>query len=112
MWWSCSTPTRRGGSAVMMMLFIAAGIGLLMLTRFGFHGFWWIFFLLPCIFIPAAKYRRSGYGHYDGDFEKPKRDGEKPKRQSRYIRDDNGDLLEVIEDQPKRRDDDDDIFYV
>ncbi len=105
-WHMCST--RRNKSALWMVVLIAIGVA--MMSGRAFMGWWWIFLLIPLVFMSKMSRRNSGSGYGD-DFEKPKRDAEKPKRSGRYVRSDDGELLEVVEDQP-RGDDSDDPFYV
>ncbi len=109
MWWhGCST--RQNKSAFWLVIFIAIGVAMMSGRAFG--GWWWLFLLIPLFMSGSSHRRRRFYGewdHRDDDFEKPKRDAEKPKNSSRYVRSDDGELLEVIEDdQPRRPDDDSD----
>ncbi len=114
-----------------MWLVIFIIIGVALMSGHGMGGAWWIF-LLPLLFIASGNSRRAArrwdrrskywgddWGNSgDTDFEKPKRDVEKPKNSGQYVRSDDGELLEVIEDDPPHpiRDDeadaDSDSFYV
>ncbi len=115
-----------------LLIFIAVAVALT--SGHGMGGWWWIF-LLPLLFMASGNSRRAarrwdhrgkpwgdGWGDgWNGEVEKPKRDAEKPKHEplgmssDRYIRSDDGELLEVIEDEPPRRirdEADDDTHYV
>lgn len=102
MWWHSGSP-RQDKSAFWLVIFIAIGVA--MMSGHAFGGQWWLFLLIP-LFLSGASRRRRYYGNWDrpadDEFEKPKHDFEKPKRESQFIRSDDGELLEVIEDEPRR----------
>ena len=109
MWWyRCSTSDRRTSFGVIWIaIFVAVAVALMTSFSRGWGNDSWMvwpffFFVIPLV-ISRRRFRRE-QRRYGDEYEKPKRDfDEKPKRTGEYVMSDDGEPLEVIEEEPKHK---------